>query len=381
MIRELEIYARAPDLTRRGPLPWERATITLSHLGVDAWDLTMDASAADHAGPGWGVFVVLDRQVVLTGSVEDPRRRRVSATSPGTVAVTGAGDLAVVAGALAWPTPGAAIGLQSQRADVRTGPAETVIKGYVADNIGHTRASTRRDPAAPLARQVVIAPDLGRGTAVEFSARFDPLLEIVRACHGGLGVAVVQNGEELVFDTYPTATRAGAVFSLERGNVAEVEWQDAAPETTHAIVGGDGEGTSRNLRVRADSAAAQAWRVATEEFIDQRSEDSAAALDAAGDKVLADGRRSGIISATLVDTPALAFGTHYHLGDRVTVMPSGGRAFTDQVTSVTIQADRRAGTLTITPAVGWATGGLYQTRQDREIALLRRAVSALERSL
>jgi hypothetical protein len=62
-------------------------------------------------------------------------------------------------------------------------------------------------------------------------------------------------------------------------------------------------------------------------------------------------------------------------------MPEPGSAYTDQVTSVTIDADRRAGTLTITPAVGWATGGLYQTRRDREIALLRRAVSALERSV
>jgi hypothetical protein len=381
VIRKLEIYARAPDLTRRGPLPWETATVTLDHLGVCAWDLTMDARVAHRTGPGWGVFITLDREVILSGSVEDPEREKDSATSPGTIRVSGAGDLAVVAGALAWPSPEAPLTLQSTRANTRSGPAETVIKGFVSANIGVNRAATRRDPAAPLARQVVVAPDLGRGSTVEYSARFTPLMEVIRACHGGLGVAVTQQGEDLVFEVHPTVTRPSAVFSHHLGNLRAVRWRDAAPEVTHAIVGGEGTGVGRNLRVRSDSAAANAWRVASEEFIDQRSETSAAALNAAGDQAVADGRRTGIIAATLVDTPRLRYGQHYGLGDRVTIMPEPGSAYTDQVTSVTIDADRRAGTLTITPAVGWATGGLYQTRRDREIALLRRAVSALERSV
>ena len=48
---------------------------------------------------------------------------------------------------------------------------------------------------------------------------------------------------------------------------------------------------------------------------------------------------------------------------------------------MTIDANRDTGALTITPTVGWSTQGLYETRQDREIAQLRRALGALERSL
>ena len=381
MIRELEIYSRDPDLIRHRPLPWESATITLSHLGVESWDLTMDATARERVTAGWGIIATLDREQILSGPVEDPERVRDSATSAGTVSVSGAGDLAVVAATLAWPTPGAAITNQSERSDTRTGPAESVIKAFVGANIGTTRASSRRDPSAPLARQVVVAPDLGRGEAVEHSARFEPLMDVIRAAHGGLGVTCSQQGTDLLFDVYETVERPDAVFSHELGNLRSVRWRDAMPETTHAIVGGEGAGTARNLRVRADSAAAQAWRMSAEEFIDQRSEESNTALNAAGDKALADGRRAGIISATLADTPSRRYGTHYALGDRVTVIPEPGTAYTDQITSVTIQADRRAGTLTITPAVGWATGGLYSTRQDREIAQLRRALEALERNL
>lgn len=379
MIRELEIYARDPDLRRRGPLPWETASITLSHLAVSSWSLTMDASAADRAGPGWGIIATLDREQILTGPVEDPERERTSVSSLGTVSVSGSDDLAVVAGALAWPAPGNAIGVQTT-ADRRDGPAETVIKGYVGANVGAGRPSSRRDPAAPGVREVTLAPDLGRGDDVEYSARFDPLMDIIRACHGGLGVSVTHQGGLLVFDVHETQDRPTAVFSHELGNLAKVRWRDAMPEATHVIVGGDGEGPARVLRQRADSAAAQAWRMATETFVDERSEETGRALDQAGDQALADARRAGIIEATLLDTPRLTYGRDYGLGDRVTIHPEPGAAYTDQITSVTIDANRRDGTLTITPAIGWGSGGLYQTRQDREIAQLRRAVGALERS-
>lgn len=382
MIRELEIYARDPDLRRRGPLPWETASITLSHLAVSSWSLTMDASAADRAGPGWGVFVTLDREQILSGYVEDPERERTSASSPGTVQVSGADDLGIVAAMLAWPAPDRDIGAQLI-ADRRSGPAETVIKGYVDANIGTGRAAARRDPAAPLAREVTVATDLARGPEISHRARFDPLLDVIRACVGesGLGISCQQQGDLIVFDVHETEDRPSAVFSHELRNLQSVRWRDAMPEATHAIVGGPGEGNMRDFRVRSDSPAADAWRMSSETFVDERSEEENGPLNRAGDQALADARRAGIIEATLLDTPRLTYGRDYGLGDRVTIHPEPGTAYTDQITSVTIEANRKDGTLTITPAVGWGPGGLYETRQDREIAQLRRALGALERSL
>lgn len=381
MIRELEIYARDPDLRRRGPLPWETASITLTHLGVSSWSLTMDAAAADRATPGWGIIATLDREVILTGSVEEPERTRRSAASPGTVTVSGADDLAVVAGVLAWPSPAVDITLQGAATRTYEGAAESVIKAVVAENAGTGRAAARRDPAAPGIREVTVAPDLERGDQVSYRARFDPVMDIIRSCHSGLGVTCIQQGTLLVFDVYEPELRPAAVFSHELGNLSSVRWRDAMPEITHAIVGGPGEGSSRDLRRRTDPAAAHAWRTMTEEFVDARSTVGVPALNRAGDTALAEARRTGIIEATLIDTPRLRYGHHYALGDRVTIHPEPGTAYTDQVTSVTIDANRRAGTLSITPTVGWRSGGLYETRQDREIFQLRRALGALERSL
>lgn len=380
MLRELEIYSRDPDLVRRGPLPWETATITLSHLEVSSWQVSMDASARERVSPGWGVLATLDRTQILSGSVEDPERERTGDGGLGTVTVSGGDDLAVVANTLAWPSPAAELGAQGGY-DRREGPAESVLKGYIGANIGTGRVSSRRDPLVPGARQVVVAPDLGRGATVSYAARFTPLMELVRSCHGGLGLTCQQVGTDLVVDVFEPAARPGAVFSFELGNLTEARWRQAAPEVTHAIAAGDGAGAARPLRRRADVEAAQAWRMVIEEFVDERSETSDSALDAAADQALADGRRAGIIAASMVDTPTRRFGDDYALGDYVTVIPEPGTAFLDQVTSVTIEADRRAGTLTITPAVGWASGGLYTTRQDRQITQLQRHVGALERSL
>ncbi|WP_067967545.1 siphovirus ReqiPepy6 Gp37-like family protein [Nocardiopsis trehalosi] len=386
--RTLQVIARDPDLVPRGYLPYTRAEITLNWLAVSSWTIDLPATrrVLEMCSPGWGVIVLLDGEQILSGSLEEPERDRSaegSAAGIGTVSATGADDLAIVAGELAWPVPTAPVDTQTAAArDTRTGPAETVIKGYVSANVGTGRHANRRDPAAPDVREVVVGPDLGRGADVEFSARFDPLLDLIRAVPGGLGVTCQQMDDQIVFDVVePRDLSGSAVFSFEMGNLRRARWSDGIPELTHVVVGGDGEGTTRVFRERRDSAAANAWRMSVARFLDQRSANSNLEMDQAGDKELADGRRSGIISAELVDTARLAYGHHYRLGDRVTIVPdaSGPTAFTDVITSVKITAAAESGQLDIIPAVGW-TDGPYETRADRELARLQRAVSALGRS-
>lgn len=378
--RTLEIYARDPDLVVRAPLPWTTAELTLNHLGVGTWTVTMPATARarEHTNPGWGIVAVLDGTVVLSGTGEEREWVRTG-RDDGVLEVAGADDMAVVAGALAWPTPSAAIEAQGGW-DARSGPAETVIKAYIAANIGLGRAATRRDAAAPDVREVVVAPDLQRGPAVDYRARYEPLMDLIRniALPAGLGATVTQNGDQLLFDVFAPQTQPAAVFSFELGNLRRCRWVEAAPESTHVIVGGDGEDSARLVRRRANSAAAQTWRVTTEKWVDARSETTVSGVERAGDAALADAERSGIVEAELVDTPRLRYGDGYALGDRVTIIPAPGVAFTDVVTAVAISADRERGTVTVTPSVGWRDGPL--TRQDRELAQLRRAVSALERS-
>lgn len=386
-VRRVEVLSRDPDLVIRGYLPYTRAEVALNWLAVDSFTIDLPATekVLEKCSQGWGVLVLLDGQQILSGSIEDIERERAATdqgSGVGTVSITGADDLAIVASELAWPVPTEPVTNQGASArDSRSGVAETVIKGYVDANVGTNRDVDRADAAAPDVREVVVGADLARGASVEFSARFDPLLDVIREIHGGLGVTCGQNGsQQLVFDVIdPQDLSGSAVFSFELGNLRRCRWSDGMPEVTHAVVGGEGEGTTRVFRERRDSAAADAWRMHSAVFVDQRHTSNSLEMDQAGDEALEDGKRVGIIEAELVDTARLSYGTDYQLGDRVTIVPEAAVAFTDIVTSVRISADADSGEVRIAPAVGW-TAGPYETRQDRKLARLQRAVSALERS-
>lgn len=383
MRRELTILARDPDLVVRGVLPYRSAEITLRWLYPGSWTLELPATprVLAAAQPGWGIIAHLDGVQILSGSIEDIEQEQT--TDGGTVVLSGADDLAIVAGELAYPDP--TRGATSQTTvthDARSGAMETVVKGYVAANVGVGRHADRRDPAAPAVREVVVAPDLGRGAAVSYQARFDPLMDIVRAVAptGGLGVTCGQQGQQLVFDAVePRDLSAVARFSFQSRNLSSARWSVGMPEATHVVVAGGDEGTARVFRQRADSVTAQAWRLAYRVFRDQRHTSDTAELDQAGDEVLADATRSGIVEARLVDTARLRFGVDYGLGDRVTVAPADDIEFTDLVTTAVVRADASSGEVTVVPSVGWADGP-FDTRQDRQVWELARRISALERS-
>lgn len=383
MLRTLRIVARDPDLVPRGFLPYQRATLNLSWLHPSTWEVVLPDTAATQAAtqPGWGIIAYLDDTQVLSGSLEDPEGEKTAALD--VVTLAGADDLAVVAGELAYPDPARAATAQTTAThDARTGPMETVVKGYVAANVGTGRHANRRDPAAPSVRELVVAPDLGRGGAVSYQARFDPLMDIVRglAPTGGLGVTCYQDGSQLVFDVVePQDLTATATFSFQARNLARCRWSTGLPEATHVVAAGGDEGTARVFRERKDSAAAEAWRMISRRFVDQRHTTDTAELDQAADEELADATRTGVIEADLVDTARLAYGRDYQLGDRVTISPRPGVEFSDVITGVRIVADAGQGTVTITPSVGWPAGP-FATRQDKTIWQLARALSALERS-
>jgi transcriptional regulator with XRE-family HTH domain len=252
---------------------------------------------------------------------------------------------------------------------------------YVAANIGTTRHTNRRDGSVPLAREVVVAPSLGRGASVSYQARFNGLMDVIRSVHGGLGVQVAQDGTDLVFDVVEPADRsASATFSFGAKNLRRCRWNRGFPEVTHVVVAGQGEGTARNFRQRSDPTTANSWRMVSRIFKDQRHTDDATELDQAGDEELERARRHAILEAELIDTARLSYGTGYRLGDTVTVSPEPGVFFTDQITEVRIRADADSGDVTITPVIGWDTGP-YATRRDRQIDDATRRIGNLERSL
>lgn len=107
---EWQVIARDPDLNRRGYLPWTTLTLDHRHADMSAWTLTMPATPQVMAklGPGWGAIILRNGIELMSGPLEDDGPRTWSATDdggPGTITVTGADDLAIVANELAYPDP------------------------------------------------------------------------------------------------------------------------------------------------------------------------------------------------------------------------------------------------------------------------------------
>lgn len=384
----LQVIARGQDLQKIGFLPWRKLEVTLRDLAVSSWSVTVTAHPNVTAllEPGNGVIVLRDGQQILSGPIEDDGPRERSAednprSGPGTLTVGGGSDLAVVAGELAIPDPSQPVDMQTTQAtDSRSGAAETVIKGYVGDNVGVNRAIWRNDVTGQ--RLVTIAADQARGNTVSYSARFDPLMDVIRQLSeagGGLRPRVTQDGTDLVFDVYQPADLANVRFAWDLGNLREVSWTRSAPTVTHVVVGGQGEGTSRTFLERTDIPAAEQWRIVTRTFVDQRQTDDAAELEEAGDEALADGARSGVLSAEFVETSRVRFGRDFNVGDQVRVEPEAGVSFTDVVEEVRIEADADSGREDVSGTLGTPQGDERLPEVYRTVDQLARRVMALER--
>lgn len=353
------VYIREVDLSLAGELRgYTQLELTLTYglYGVGAWTIT--GPAGGHMAeltPGRGIIVVDDRGlplhspqgVLIAGDLEDDGPHSWSADGsndayPGTVQLTGADDLAIVEGELAFPDPTLAVADQGAHTyDSRSGPAETVIKGYVGANVGTGRTTARGDADVPNARLVTVADDLGRGSSASFKATFDPLTDIIKtvgqASTPQLAPRVTQVGSNLVFETFsPVDRSAEVVFSRRRRNLREYSVSRAAPTVTHVVVAGGDTGSGRAYLERKDTVAADQWRRIRRSFVDERQTTTVAELNAAGDEELNGGRRSGVLSATAIDLPNLRFGEHFTLGDWVAVEIETGDVYVDQVTAVKI---------------------------------------------
>lgn len=128
---------------------------------------------------------------------------------------------------------------------VDSGPAETVIKGLVNVNIGPGATADRR-------RGITIESDLGRGSSVETSVRFDNLWTEVRRLAEDGGVGVRFSGSEFqVFE--PEDKSAQYNLSQQNGDFGEFEIYERGVEINFVTAGGQGEGVDRKFRENGDS--------------------------------------------------------------------------------------------------------------------------------
>ncbi len=219
-------------------------------------------------------------------------------------------------GRLALPVPGGPP-YTSAAYDVRSGPAETVIKGYVNANAG---------PGAAVARRVsglTVEGDGRRGQTITGRARFHTLLPFIQALAVQGGVGFRFSGME--FQIYlPSDKTNQVVFDVGRGNLASFTYRSSPAESNYLYVGGSGVGTARTIYEAGDFSSIQACG-RMEMFLDQRQTTSSEELQQKALEELVKKAALVELTAAPVQLPGLKPWVHYNLGDQVTAVIDGKR--------------------------------------------------------
>ena len=275
-IDDLTVEVRNKSLERVGQLSGADlvgAEFILRHNEVGSWKVNLHATS-DMADllrtPGYGLIVTGPDGVIMSGPMLSASLEQTQDDAEGSWTITGVDDSVILAERLAYPDPAVAdVTAQTEAYDVRNDAVETVLKEYVTENL----------VTGPATRQVdnlTVATDLGRGSTVYGSARFDKMQEFFYglAQTGGVGYSIQQQGASLVFDVYEPVDRSGLIrFDIDNGRLTSADYAYSAPSVTRAIVGGAGEQEERLFfegTLTQSTDAETVWGRRIESFVDSR---------------------------------------------------------------------------------------------------------------
>ncbi|WIB69806.1 siphovirus ReqiPepy6 Gp37-like family protein [Curtobacterium sp. MCBD17_026] len=386
MTAQWMVVPRAADLSRRfDPVRFwskliviERHNVTGAKAG--AWSVTgLNRGLAGLLTAGNGVILFRDGVKIMSGDIVSIARGATEST------VSGWSDTACLDDRLIAPNPTQPWSAQANAYDNRSGPAETVLLGYINANAG---------PGALPARRVAglrVPVSAGRGKTTTVKGRFDKLGTIAAdvAESGGLHHDIIQGEDDLgpflqttvrpVADRSPNV-RFGTAGSFT-GAVVGRDWSYTLerPTVTRAVVAGGGEGAARILVERSDIAAEATWGRRTEQIVDQRQTTSSTELAQAGDDALADGANPVSVSFTVTDQPDVRYRRDWQVGDRVGVNIDG-LDFTDVVREVTTTVGNQQGSPseTISAVVGSRDASKWTTKTNTKVAKALRAIDRLQ---
>jgi hypothetical protein len=180
---------------------------------------------------------------------------------------------------------------------------------------------------------VTIETDLARGGAQDWACTGDNLLDTLYDLSKLIGADydLVKTGATTWdFRYYPgqrgSDLTATVIFSTAHGNMVEPSYEVARiDEKTVAIVGGQGQGESRQWTARTGPNYAAAHKV--EVLVDARQSDTVAVLNAEGDAAMEKAQAWTTYGFKVKQTLSTAYGKHYCvggvMGDKVTALYYG----------------------------------------------------------
>lgn len=214
---------------------WEEITLEPRYNGVGTWSLTMpwDDKAAQ---VGKRSLITFDfRGIRVTGLLDSFGPQADDKGRPILKAEACSDAFALLGDARCWPDPASPIQEQDVVSYVRKGPAETVVRNLIQDNL-----------VDRLGYDIHVPASQGRGATVGVNLQFNPLLDMVvaKAEAGGIGVRVglvnltplTARLEVQFFEPFDLTGPAGVLLSHETGGLRTWSQNDVAPTGTRAIV-------------------------------------------------------------------------------------------------------------------------------------------------
>ena len=313
----------------------------------------------------YGIYILRDDVVICSGPFGEITRKVSS--SENSVVLSGPDDNVYVQDRLVLPNPdgptGGATGAtgyeyyggtSSTGFDVRTGPAETVIKNYVYYNLGAGAYSSGSTNAYLLSsaktdrilNNFTVVATAGLGYTVTGLGRFQNLATFISdlaiSNENDLGWKVFQTSSGLSFDVYQPADKTGtAKFAVEYGNLVSYDYTIRSPFANYVFVGGNGANNTRMFIEAKDGQSITAYKRRIESFYDQKSGTTSSDLFQYANQFLSETADKLDFKIKPLDTEFLQFnGTTngYTLGDKVSIVVDGV-SFSEIVRGVDITVD------------------------------------------
>ena len=334
----MQVWARDPNRVRKGQLTPLSAQCVLRESGVGTWSITVDESSqwSPVVQEGWGVVVMDGDTTVFSGPVTE-----IQVEQNGTerdVTITGVTDMHVLADRLVYPNPAQGFNAQTISHYKAKGPAETLILDMIRGQCTPDEAWVTRVRRTP---GLVVPASLGRGATTSVEARFTRLLDEVKALAtvGGLVVDIVQDGTDLPLTIREPADKSRSVRFMQDSGLGAYTVHNTAPTITTVILGAQGEGASRTITGKSAPNETRWGSRRIESFSDRRDTEDSDEHDKTMTEVLAEGGPAGSATFEVAETNDLRYGTHFRLGDIVSVVLPGGQTITDGVRYVEITWD------------------------------------------
>lgn len=339
-----------PDFHRRGILPTFGGSLVLRLNDVSTFSLNVngDDYLSSRFEKGWRV-VIQDEGVQLAAG-QPNRLGRESKSGAQDLSLSGADDFVWLKNMITLPNPANRADNQSEDAYYKaSGTAGTLLYDLVRRHSG-------QNARAEYKRPLVVTNPGAVGKQMKLNSRFKPVLEEAQtlANSSDLVMRMQQDDAQQLTTLSTTVGRdlSRAVRMTEKNDgVADWSLAEEAPELTHVLVAGQGEGEARTLKLVEGNE--NEWGFWGLQFQDRRDTDEVDELIQAGEETLEEGRAKSTISVEVQETESKRFGLDFWLGDTITVQLADNTRITDkvQVAEIDFGAQGRTVKLTLGPVL------------------------------